>query len=291
MPKFLRSAMILAVICLMAPRMAHAADDIWTVLAAGDIGVCDSRGPVATAELLDRLDGVVLALGDLAYPRGTPEQFRNCYDPTWGRQKNRTYPVPGNHDYKTKDAAGYFDYWGSRAGESRVGYYSFDLGAWHLIALNSLLSDDAFQNQLTWLRNDLERSSHRCILAYWHHPVFSSGKHGYDRRMLPVFRTLHEAGASIVLAGHDHLYERFAPQDPTGTKDSQHGIRSFVVGTGGAKLYDFDDVLPNSEFRFNEDWGLLRLTLGHSGYAWEFLTTDGKSIDAGEEPCVARDQK
>ena len=258
------------------------------VLAAGDIGVCGSKGPEVTAKLLDQLEGTILALGDLAYKSGSPAQFLNCYDPTWGRHKQRTRPVPGNHDYRTENAAGYFEYWGARAGPPGLGYYSFDLGDWHLIALNSILSGDAYFEQNRWLTEDLRRTRKRCILAYWHHPVFSSGKHGDDPHMGPVFEILHDAGASIVLSGHDHIYERFAPQTPEGELDERRGIRAFVAGTGGAKLYDFDNPRPNSQIRYNSDWGLLRLQLEPSSYTWEFVIAGGQVIDSGRSSCALR---
>ncbi|MFQ5773544.1 MAG: metallophosphoesterase family protein [Kiloniellaceae bacterium] len=265
-----------------------AQQDRVAVIAAGDIADCRTSGAEHTAGLLDDLDGVILALGDLAYDRGSAEEFHRCYGPTWGRHKARTRPAPGNHEYETPQAAGYFAYWGARAGKAGQGFYSFDLGAWHIVALNSNIAAAPGSAQELWLRRDLAATGARCILAFWHHPVFSSGPHGDIPTMRALVRRLHEAGASVVLAGHDHLYERFAPQDPDGRLDARGGIRAFTVGTGGARLYHFRQARPNSEFRYRGSWGLLRLALEPDGYAWEFLAVDGRRIDAGRAACVAR---
>lgn len=288
LPRFFLHLLLASAIISIHIGTPQADGPLAIVLAAGDIGVCGSAGPAVTAKLLDQLEGTILALGDLAYKSGSPAQFLNCYDPTWGRHKQRTRPVPGNHDYWTEKAAGYFEYWGARAGPPELGYYSFDLGDWHLIAINSILSGDAYFEQNRWLTEDLRRTRKRCILAYWHHPVFSSGKHGDDPHMLPVFEVLHDAGASIVLSGHDHIYERFSPQTPEGEVDERRGIRAFVAGTGGANLYDFDNPNPNSQFRYNSDWGLLRLHLEPGSYSWEFVIAGGQVIDSGRSSCALR---
>jgi len=273
---------------VFAPGGAGALAAPAAVLAAGDIAHCGEAGPKETAALLDGLRGTVLALGDLAYNNGTAREFRDCYDPTWGRYKARTRPAPGNHEYGTRDAAGYYGYWGARAGPRGRGYYSFDLGAWHLIALNSSIDARAGSPQDTWLAADLAASRARCVLAFWHHPVFSSGRHGNIERMRPLFRRLYEAGASIVLGGHDHLYERFAPLDPEGRPDPARGIREFVVGTGGARRYRFGSIQPGSEFRDRDHWGVLRLELGATDYGWRFIGTDGRALDAGRGDCAPR---
>jgi hypothetical protein len=278
------------------------------VLAAGDIAICersliqnimdwfrgDSRVPGAqeTATMLDRLPGAVLVMGDLAYSSGSAEEFTGCYDPYWGRHKDRSYPVPGNHEYGSPEAQPYFDYWGERAGETGKGYYSFDLGAWHIVALNSNIAAAKGSEQEAWLRRDLAGAEADCILAYWHHPPFSSGYHGDQSQMRDAYRALYEAGASVVLGGHDHNYERFVPMDREGQPDPEHGLRSFVVGTGGAGLRPQKIRQPpreNSEVVDGSAWGVLELTLHEESYAWRFVPVDGHSFeDSGRASCVER---
>jgi 3',5'-cyclic AMP phosphodiesterase CpdA len=290
-------------------RTALAEGEPVTVLAAGDIAFCDRglarqvydwiwglgsiSGAPATAALLDRLPGTVLVMGDLAYWSGTAEEFDDCYDKSWGRHKARSRPVPGNHEYRSPGAGPYFDYWGERAGPPGRGYYSFDLGAWHLVALDSNLEGVEMARQLDWLVDDLAASTARCVLAYWHHPLFSSGKNRDQEQMAEVYRRLYEAGASVVLAGHDHNYERFAPMNPKGQLDPGRGIRSFVVGTGGGQLKAFaigDPPRKNSEVVDGSTWGLLQLELYEDRYAWRFIPVEGATFtDSGEAPCVARD--
>ena len=260
------------------------------ILAAGDIARCNSLGQAegaeATAQLLKKEEGTILALGDLAYRDGSLERFQNCYAPVWGQFKDRTKPVPGNHDYRTKNAKGYFAYWDDDLVVPGRGYYSFELGSWHLIALDSNLKGEAFSRQMAWLKTDLAETQAVCILAYWHHPLTSSLKRGAKRRMKPIFDELFTGGVSVVLAGHDHVYERFLPHDPAGMIDEERGIRSFTVGTGGAPLYEFADPHPLSAFRQDEHWGVLRMLLKDGRYDWEFLTVDGDSIDRGSANCV-----
>lgn len=276
----------------LAPGPAPAAEaesPLATVLAAGDIAWCGEPGAEATARLLDRLEGTVLALGDLAYPDGTAGQFRRCYGPTWGRHKARTRPVPGNHDYRTTGAEPYFAYFGRPAGRPGRGYYGFDLGGWHLVALDSNVDAGPGSEQERWLRADLAATGARCILAYWHHPPFSSGHHGDDPRTAALLRALHEAGASIVLSGHDHDYERFAPQDPDGRADPERGIRVFVVGTGGARRRGYGQAAANSEVFQSWSWGVLELGLYEDRYTWRFVPTDrGSFRDSGSARCVSR---
>lgn len=258
-------------------------------VAVGDIAVCspDGRQDV-TARLLDTLGGPVLALGDLAYPNGSRENFMNCYDKSWGRHVGRTRPSPGNHDYMTPGAAPYYDYFGSNAGIPGLGYYSFDLGAWHLISLNSNaefgvgVTPNSPQGQ--WLQTDLAGNRSKCTLAYWHHPLFSSGQNGDHQFMRPMFTMLYEANADLILAGHNHLYERFAPQAPDGRNDPARGMRQFVVGTGGVPLYPFTSVKPNSEVRINDTVGVLKLTLLAESYQWEFHGPGGIR-DSGTASC------
>jgi len=215
-------------------------EQIAVVIAAGDIAQCDtplapSTPAMSTALLVESIPGTVLTLGDNVYYEGTAAQFAACYAPTWGRFQSRTNPSPGNHDYETAAAAGYFDYFGDRAGPDRRGYYSFNAGAWHLISLNSNVPATPGSAQDLWLRADLSANlDKRCVLAYWHHPVFSSGPHGNDPTMAGIWQTLYDFNADVVLAGHDHDYERFGPQDASGRVDVARGLRSFVVGTGGA---------------------------------------------------------
>lgn len=255
------------------------------LVGAGDIGWCGSTAPEATAKLLDQAPGTVFAAGDIAYPDGTRENFRDCYDPSWGRHKSRTRPVPGNHDYRTAGAAPYFEYFGANAGSSGFGYYSFDLGAWHIVALNSNIPIDQASPQLFWLRQDLEEHRTDCTLAYWHHPLFSSGPNGNQAFVREVWRVLYEYNAEVVLNGHEHMYERYAQQDPNGRFDLQRGIREFVVGTGGAPLYYLVQSGPNLETSAIV-YGVLRLTLSSNGYTWEFTSIAGQSYrDSGTGTC------
>ncbi len=250
---------------------------------AGDIAQCDNNSQ-ATARLLDTIGGTVFTLGDNAYSQGTRENFRACYDPTWGRHKGRTRPTPGNHEYESPGAFPYFEYFGANAGPAGLGHYSFDLGSWHAIALNSNIPVNSASSQAAWLRTDL--ASHRpsrCTIAYWHHPLFSSGPNGPSVNMRDFWRILYEAGVDIVMNGHDHLYERFAPQDPDGRPDPGRGIRQFTVGTGGAALYQFAAPGPNSEVRISA-FGVLKLTLVSDGYDWEFVGVSGP-LDSGAGTC------
>lgn len=258
------------------------------LVGAGDIARCSNKGDEITASLLDNIPGTVFTTGDNAYPDGSAEEFANCYDPTWGRHKDRTYPSPGNHDYHTADAAGYFQYFGSRAGEPGKGYYSYDLGAWHIIVINSNIPVDAGSPQNDWLRADLAAYPAACTLAYWHHPRFSSGiVHGSDESMQPLWEALYESGADVVLNGHEHNYERFAPQTPQGTADPARGIRQFVIGSGGSSQYEFGIPIANSEVRNNDTLGVLKLTLHPTSYSWEFIPEPGKTFtDSGNAPCV-----
>ena len=251
---------------------------------AGDIGQCGNGGvPQATARLLDSISGTVFALGDNAYPSGSAQDYRDCYDPTWGRYKSRTRPVAGNHEYDTPSGAAYYDYFGASAGPPGAGYYSFELGNWHVIALNSNIPVGKASGQAAWLRADLAGSSAKCTLAYWHFPLFSSSKHGNQDQMRDFWRILYDAGAEVVLGGHDHVYERFAAQDPDGIADRERGIREFVAGTGGAPPYPFVDVKPNSEVRTSAN-GVLKLALKSGGYDWDFIPVSGPG-DSGSGTC------
>lgn len=268
------------------------APTVITVVAAGDIADCGSNGlqfPDAfrTAGLIAPTDMLVLTLGDNTYPVGAAMEFADCFQPTWGAFKERIRPSPGNHDYMTTDAGAYFDYFGAAAGPDRRGYYSFDAGGWHFISLNSNADANIGSAQYAWLQADLAAASDTlCTLAFWHHPLFSSGPHGNDRRMADAFQLLHAAGAEIVLVGHDHIYERFAPQDAAGNADPDRGVRSFTAGTGGARLYSLRKPQPNSEVRDASTHGVLRLTLSSNGYRWAFVAVAGGAPrDEGAADC------
>ena len=272
------------------PAPAEAPAEPAVLVGAGDIAACASPGSEATAALLDGIPGTVFTTGDNAYGDGTAVEFAHCYEPTWGRHRARTRPSPGNHDYGTARAAGYHDYFGAAAGEPDRAYYSYDLGAWHVIALNSNCAQvggcHAGSPQEQWLRADLAANWTACTVAYWHHPRFSSGPHGGARELWPLWQALYDAGADVVLAGHDHLYERFAPQDPAGRADPARGIRQFTVGTGGASHYGVSQIAPNSEVRNGDTFGVLKLTLHPTGYEWEFVPVAGRTFtDSGSAAC------
>jgi hypothetical protein len=258
------------------------------LVGAGDIAECASSGAPATAALLDDIPGTVFTVGDNAYPNGSDADYANCYHPHWGRHRARTRPVAGNHEYYTPGAEGYFNYFGAAAGERGKGYYSFDLGMWHVVMLNStLLLGDPGGEQVQWLRDDLAATSRRCVMAVWHHPRWSSGSnHGSEEWTSPFWDALYEAGADVVVVGHDHLYERFAPQRPDGTVDRSLGIRQFTVGTGGASLYEFEPTpLPASEVR-GLARGVIKFTLRDVDYDWQFIPVAGASFtDSGRDSC------
>ena len=253
---------------------------------AGDIADCTKAGDSLTANLLDTIPGIVFAAGDNAYPDGTSAQYTNCYGPTWGRHKARTKPVPGNHDYFTPGASGYFGYFGAAAGDPTKGYYSYELGDWHVVALNSNIAMNVGSPQEIWLKADLANSTKRCTVAYWHHPLFSSGNEGPHAEVKPLYQDLYDAGAELVIVGHDHDYERFAPQTPDGVADPQHGIREIVAGTGGGGLFVVYPPVPNSEVLNNNTLGVLQLTLHSAGYTWKFLPIAGQTFtDSGSTAC------
>ena len=284
-----------------------------TLVGAGDIARCypaddptairpaRSTPAAATARLLDRIPGTVITLGDNAYEVGSPTDYLLCYHPTWGRHRERTQPSAGNHEYLTPGAAGYFSYFGPRA-RPPLGYYSYDVGSWHVVVLNSTpqwaecpppaMSAEDGRNclgdglQRDWLRADLLAHPSLCTVAYFHHPRFSSGRHGNQYEMQQFWDILYEFDVDVVLSAHDHLYERFAPQDPDGTLDLEQGIREFVVGTGGAELYEFHTIQPNSEVRDNSTWGVLALGLEHGAYRWSFVSVPGGAFtDSGSDTC------
>jgi len=270
----------------------------WTVqpggdpvlVGAGDISYCGNDNDEATAELLDNIGGTVVTLGDNAYTDATSTEYASCYDPTWGRHKARTTPVPGNHEYQTAGAAGYFNYFGAAAGDPTQGYYDYRLGAWHVIVLNSNCSAiggcGAGSPQEQWLRNVLATSQAECTVALFHHPRFSSGSsHGSNTEMSAFWQALYDYGADVVLNGHEHLYERFGPQRPDGTADAVYGLREFTVGTGGRSSYPFGTPLPNSEVR-GRPYGVLQLALHDTSYSWDFTPVAGQTFtDSGSTAC------
>jgi hypothetical protein len=275
----------------VSAQVAIAADPVF--VGAGDIASCNSGGDEATANLLDTIPGTVYTTGDNAYVSGTATEFEECYTPSWGRPtiKDRTYPTVGNHEYKTEGASGYFDYFGTRAGDPTKGYYSYNLGEWHMVALNSMCEKvggcSATSPMVTWLKEDLAANPRTCTLAYFHHPLFSSGSsHGGNPKMKPSWEVLYAADADVVLNGQVHNYERFAPQTPSGVADAEQGIREFVVGTGGKSLHSFDSTVANSEVRDASSNGVLKLTLHQTSYDWEFVAADGTTLDSGRDyPC------
>jgi acid phosphatase type 7 len=260
------------------------------LVGAGDIASCESRGDRVTAKLLRSISGTVLAAGDNVYENGSLSEYNTCYHRTWGRFKERTKPIVGNHEYNTPRASGYFKYFGKAAGERGKGYYSYNRGAWHIVALNSeceYVRGGCAQNSpmLTWLMKDLADNPARCTLAYFHRPRFSSGQNGNDATMGPIWNVLYAADADVVISGHDHVYERFARQTPRGVQTKQ-GIREFVVGTGGASHGEFRTIEENSQVRNADTYGVLKLTLHPRSYNWEFVPVEDKTFtDSGYNKC------
>ena len=251
------------------------------LVGAGDISRCDNNNDEATAKLLDGISGTVFTAGDNAYDSGTYTEYLNCYDPTWGRHKSRTKPSPGNHDYQTSGAAGYFQYF-----NNVPSYYAYNLGAWRIYSLSSEIDVSASGPQATWLQSDLAANPKQCVLAYWHKPRWSSGStHGSTSAMQAIWQILYNAGADVVISAHEHNYERFAQMNATGSTVSQ-GLREFVVGTGGASHYGFGSALSSSEVRNSSTSGVLKLTLSSSGYSWQFVPVAGSTFtDSGSSNC------
>ena len=259
------------------------------VIAAGDIAVCGSDWDEWTARTVETLAGTVLALGDDAYKHGSSADYRDCYDPSWGAFRARTRPVPGNHDWETAGAAGYLGYFGPDVAPDGRTWYAYDLGSWRLYALDAdcpvegVCDADA---QLAWLSADLAANPRTCVLAYWHQPRFSSGRHGDNPAVQPMWQLLADAGADVVLNGHDHLYERFAQLDAAG-QPSAAGMREFVVGTGGGGLYEFHTIKVGSEVRDAATFGVLALDLHDASYDWRFIPVEGTTgfTDTGSTAC------
>ncbi len=267
-----------------------------TIYAAGDIADCRKMpaaethaaetGALIAAHLASDNRAEVLTLGDHTYPVGLLSEFYDCYDKTWGQFKNRTHPAPGNHEYYTPEASGYYSYFSELNDASRRSYYSVEIGAWHVVSLNSNLRENAYAAQLAWLKEDLAKHPTKCTLAYWHHPVFSSGGHGNNSLMKETWKVLEDAHADVILSGHDHDYERFAPQNVNGERDDAHGMREFIVGTGGAYLTPLFFRKENSEVSTNTTYGVLKMVLKEDSYEWEFLPVGGSTFaDHGTGTC------
>ncbi len=303
-PRFslgVRATIALAAAVLTLPGPVYAANltpagaGSVTLVGAGDIAVCGSNtNDSATAALVsnvlaEQASNIAFTAGDNVYPDGSSSWYGACYDPAWGTFRLRTRPVPGNHDYyNNPTAAGYFGYFGSQAGPAGRGWYKYSAGSWRVYALTSecVRGSRCYVRQYRWLRADLVNNPHQCVLAIWHRPRFSSGAgHGSSTRMAPVFKLLYDHGAEIVLSGHDHEYERFAPTNASGVPVA-NGLRQWVVGTGGAGLYSFAAPLPASEVRDASTHGVLRLDLAPGSYDWQYIpTTSGGFTDSGSGVC------
>jgi len=279
-----------------SPSQASPDGQAFTLVGAGDIASCENiEGARATAKLLERIPGTIFAAGDLAYERGTAAEFQNCYDTTWGEFKARTRPVPGNHEYGEPTASAYFKYWGKQAGPEDKGYYSYDLGSWHIVGLNTNCTVKGLGGCATgspeeeWLRQDLADHPDACILAYSHQALFSSGllkTHAIHPELKVFWQDLYDAHAALFLVGHEHSYERFAPQDPEGHSEPERGIREIVIGTGGRSHDPLGFSIPNSEVRNASTYGVLKLTLTPGHYSWQFIPVEGESFtDSGSGEC------
>lgn len=266
------------------------------IVAAGDI-TCDFSSQMKyeckqneTADLISSLKpDAVLPLGDLQYIDGSLERFQKYYHISWGRFKDKTFPVVGNHEYQTKNAAGYFNYFGKKAGGSEKGYYSYNIGSWHIIALNSncwaVGGCSLNSPQGKWLKNDLLKNKSSCILSYWHHPFVSTGQEGSAPNMADIWQLLYSYHADVVLSSHDHLYERFGLINSKGELD-QAGIREFVVGTGGRNLYSFVTNHPALEVKNNTTFGVLAIILHTNSFSWKFVPVAGSPFaDSGQQSC------
>ena len=289
-PGRLAAAVAVLYLGLVAVPPASASRGDAVLVGAGDIADCTNGGDSATASLVNDVSGTVFTLGDNAYETGTSKQFRNCYGPTWGRFKSRTRPAIGNHEYETKGAGAYFAYFGKAAGAKGKGWYSYNAGAWHVVVLNANCDEVGCgkgSEQEKWLKADLAAHPDGCTLAYWHQARFASDDaHGNSAEVGPFWDDLYQAGADLVLNGHAHVYERFAPQTPAGKGDPAHGIREIVVGTGGESHYGFGHVRPNSQVRNDNTFGVLKLTLHTRSYGWEFIPVAGRSFkDSGTGSC------
>jgi hypothetical protein len=282
-------AFFVAVLASGAKAQAQDATGDPVLAAAGDIADCTSLNDEATAALLGTMPGATVApLGDNAYPNGSDQDYQNCYNPSWGLYKAQTLPTTGNHEYNTAGASGYFNYFGAAAGDPTKGYYSYDLGTWHVVVLNSNCTQvggcSATSPQGQWLKADLAAHPNACTLAYWHAPRFSSSQ--TSTPYAAFWNALYKANAEVVLNGHMHNYERFAEQSPGGVAKPGRGIREFVVGTGGEDLVPFTTIRANSEVRDASTYGVLKLTLHAGSYDWQFVPVVGQTFtDSGTTSC------
>ena len=250
----------------------------------GDTGWCGSPVMAQLARLMEQLGGDIIFAGDLAYDTGTMDEFRRCFDPSYGRFRSRFWAVPGNHDYMTPGAAGYYTYFGDRAGPTRTGYYSLRMGGWHVLLLNSNVPMVRNSPQYTWVQNELTGSTSRCTLAVWHHPFDSSGPNGPNPIQRDLWDLLYQRNVDVVVSAHDHIYERFAPQDPSNRSDPARGIRLFISGGGGAPPYQRARQALRSEMMVSTN-GLLRLKLDTALYEWEYVGANGNVLDRGLNIC------
>lgn len=287
-----------------APPEVVALSGATVFIGTGDIAVCGTDGDEKTAALVDsvlkadsvaKVNDAVFTLGDNAYPDGSASNFALCWAQSWGDSAKRImkniHPAPGNHEYQSVGSAPYFQYFGSKAGSSTKGYYSYDVGEWHAIVLNSEIvvggySDADRKAQEDWLRADLKANPKPCTLAYWHNPRYSSGWHGNNMLMIPLWWILYDGGVDLVLNGHDHDYERYLPQDPLGVLDTARGMPQYVVGTGGGDLRGFlTDNDSHSVSRIQGYFGVLKLTLGKGEYRAAFIDVNGHVWDPSGGKC------
>ena len=287
----LSTAAGVALMTALSPSVAYAADPVF--VGAGDIASCSRTQDEATAKLLDGIFGQVFAAGDNVYDEGTAKEYAACYGPTWGRHRGHTRPVPGNHEYETSRASGYYGYFGTRAGDPRTGYYSFNIGTWHAVMLNSNCSAvggcGTNSAQTKWLRSILAANPRSCTIAVMHHPRFTSTRSTPDGVTGALWQALYDHGAEVIVTGHRHHYERFAPQTPAGASDASFGIRQFVVGTGGIDLVGFASPMKNSQVRNSSTYGVLKFTLRASSYDFAFMPIAGQSFsDKGTGVCHGR---
>ncbi|SDY04635.1 Calcineurin-like phosphoesterase [Amycolatopsis xylanica] len=249
-----------------------------TSVVAGVGDVCGSSCNQTASVVKNMSPQALILAGDNAYESGSASDYKNGYDPNYGQFKSIVHPAPGNHEYKTSNASGYFDYFGSAAGERSKGYYSFDVGDWHFVALNSNITRTASSAQVTWLKNDLAASTKPCTAAYWHHPRFSKGDHGDDTSVSPFFEALYNAKADLVVVGHDHNYQRFAPSKPNGARDDANGVRELLIGTGGRGFYDYDKSSAGTQEAGNAStFGVAKLTLTATNYRHDFVPVAGRT--------------
>lgn len=266
------------------PGSGGGAGQTVTMIAAGDIGMCGRPAVAQVANLVATLEGNLLLAGDIAYFQGTADQFRDCFNPSWGQFRPRWHAVPGNHEHESPGAAPYFTYFGAAAGPPGVGYYSFKAGDWLILMLDSNIAVTTGSPQYEFVRQQLQAQATPCTMAVWHHPLFSSGPSGPTPRMRDLWALLESSRAEVVVSGHDHLYERFARQRWDGSVDDANGIRQFVIGTGGADLNNFVRNTPHSEERIMR-YGVTRFTLRPAQVDWEFVSIDGSIADRGLDTC------